>query len=108
GGVGWEWGGSVAGGVGVVWGASPRGRQRCNRSRTRRDQRSDTAQRPPQSCWLASRAPSASDLNFAHTMLGCTSFDPAKVAKPQPAPAITLSPPPTLAYRPIPSPTLPL
>ena len=35
------------------------------------------------SCWLAIFAPSTSDLNLAHTMLGCTSLEPAKLAKPQ-------------------------
>ena len=49
------------------------------------------------SCLLAIRAPSASDLSFAQTMLGCTSFEPAKVAKPQSAPAMTFSRPTTLA-----------
>src|SRR5262249_57885491 len=53
--------------------------------------------RPPHSRWLAIFAPSASDWNFAHTMLGCTSFEPAKVAKPQSAPAMTFSRPTTLA-----------
>ena len=46
---------------------------------------------------LAIFAPSASAWNFAHTMLACTSFEPAKVAKPQSAPAMTFSRPTTLA-----------
>ena len=52
------------------------------------------------SCLLAMRAPSTSDLNFAQTMLGCTSFEPAKVAKPQSAPAITFSRPDHLGVAP--------
>jgi hypothetical protein len=46
---------------------------------------------------LAILAPSASAWNFAHTMLACTSFEPAKVAKPQSAPAMTFSRPTTAA-----------
>ena len=45
----------------------------------------------------AIRAPSASAANFAHTMLSCTSSEPANVAKPQSDPAITLSRPAILA-----------
>ncbi len=51
----------------------------------------------PHNCLLAMAAPSLSDLNFAHTMLGWISFEPAKVAKPQSVPAITFSRPTTLA-----------
>src|SRR5262245_15614015 len=50
-----------------------------------------------QSRLLAIFAPSASAWNFAHTMLACTSFEPAKVAKPQSAPAMTFSRPTTAA-----------
>src|SRR5258708_31245574 len=52
-----------------------------------------------QSFWLAIRAPSTSDLNFAQTIDGCTSFDPANEAKPQSALAITRSRPTMSANR---------
>ena len=49
-------------------------------------------------CWRC-REPSTSDLNLAHTIDGCTSFEPANEAKPQSAPAITRSRPTTSANR---------
>src|SRR6202035_2868204 len=45
------------------------------------------------SSFEASRAPSARAASFAHTMLSCTSSEPAKVAKPQSDPAMTFSRP---------------
>ena len=51
----------------------------------------------PHNCLLAIAAPSLSDLNFAHTIVGWISFEPANVAKPQSEPAITFSRPTTLA-----------
>src|SRR5919109_3136563 len=81
-----------------VAGCPSRGRQVYKLvSRVRMIRPTQQAQRPPHSCRLASLAPSTSDVNFAHTMLGCTSFEPAKVAKPQSEPAITFSRPTTLA-----------
>src|SRR5262249_36494908 len=90
---------------GIGWtapGPPPRARAaqryRKNRSLSRQLQALiPPGHRPPHSRWLAIFAPSASDWNFAHTMLGCTSFEPAKVAKPQSAPAMTFSRPTTLA-----------
>src|SRR5215467_8374989 len=41
----------------------------------------------------ARRAPLACASSFAHTMLSCTSSEPAKVAKPQSEPAMTFSRP---------------
>src|SRR5262245_40829361 len=55
----------------------------------------------PHNCLLAIAAPSLSALNFAHTIDGWISFEPANVAKPQSEPAITFSRPTTFAYRPI-------
>src|SRR4051812_16503186 len=52
---------------------------------------------PPHRALLAICAPSLNDLSLAQTMLGWTSFEPAKVAKPQSEPAITFSRPTTLA-----------
>src|SRR4029450_5715569 len=51
----------------------------------------------PQSSRVAIRAPSTSASNFAHTTLGWISVDPANVAKPQSAPAMTFSRPTTFA-----------
>jgi hypothetical protein len=58
---------------------------------------SKSNRRQPHNCLLAMAAPSLSALNFAHTMLGWISFEPANVAKPQSEPAITFSRPTTLA-----------
>ena len=49
--------------------------------------------------WLAIRAPSTNAANFAQTIEGCTSFDPANDAKPQSALAITRSRPTMSAKR---------
>src|SRR5215470_1576713 len=49
--------------------------------------------------WLAMRAPSAKAASLTQTTLGCTSQVEAKLAKPQSAPAITLSRPTTPAKR---------
>src|SRR5262245_19833273 len=53
----------------------------------------------PQSCFVAIRAPSTSASNFAHTTLGWISVEPANVAKPQSAPAMTFSRPTARANR---------
>src|SRR5262249_24812726 len=52
----------------------------------------------PQSCRVASRAPSAIAANFSHTTLGWTSLNRTpEAAKPQSAPAMTFSRPTILA-----------
>src|SRR4029453_7569056 len=55
----------------------------------------------PQSCFVAMRAPSTSAPGLAHTPLGWISVEPANVANPQSAPAMTCSRPTARAKRPI-------
>src|SRR5262249_49590707 len=50
------------------------------------------------SSFEASRAPSASEASFIHTILESTCSRPAKAPKPQSTPAMTFSPPTTRAY----------
>src|SRR5262245_33082105 len=57
------------------------------------------AERRPHSSWLASRAPSASDLSFAHVMVGCTRCANGLCAKPQSVPPMRFSRPTIRASR---------
>src|SRR5215470_11601968 len=65
----------------------------------RREQEDPSPHARPQSSRVAIRAPSTSASNFAQTTLGWISVEPANVAKPQSAPAMTFSRPTTFANR---------
>ena len=79
------------------WLSPAHSRERGNPASSLNAGTSGTVAHHPHNCLLAMAAPSLSDLNFAHTMLGWISFEPANVAKPQSVPAMTFPRPTTLA-----------
>src|SRR5262249_61801867 len=90
-------------------------RLRRGTKETRRDQRQERCPRHGfstngrakayHSSFEASRAPSASEASFIHTILESTCRRPAKVPKPQSTPAMTFSAPTTPPYCTMPSAT---